>query len=92
MAKGQGLSIHTMLYLLVGIIVMVVVLLIVKNRMSVVKADLDERSEEFKDVCQVKGSGRMCTSASACDTAGGIDLGDETWRDCKLATPVCCQY
>lgn len=79
------------MYLLVGVIVITVVLLIVKNRMSVVKSDLDERAEAFKDVCQVKGSGQICASSFTCDNMAGINLGSEGWQDCKPPEDVCCQ-
>ena len=88
--RAQGISLHTIIVAVIGIIVLVIVILALKQKITSTKAQIDEKSDEFKQKCALPGSGRRCVSGG-CASSGGFDLGT-TWVDCKGGTPVCCQY
>ncbi|RMF05009.1 hypothetical protein D6764_05835 [Candidatus Woesearchaeota archaeon] len=89
--RGQTVSLSTVVYITLAVLVLLTVILLMKGKMKTVKSDLDKRADEFKGVCEIAGSGRMCKPQGSCERTGGLSLGSG-WKDCTGGNSECCQY
>lgn len=90
--KKRGFAVQTVIIAFIAILILVVVLMMLRDKMAGVKSEIDEKADSFKDMCHTPGSGRVCTSGGTCSTGGGYSLGNGPWSDCPESASECCQY